>query len=351
MVAIVTATLTQWLWRRTLSGKPIAGALFLAPFRATDLKVAVLYAGLVLLVVIGPLWVSYAAIEGDLGRHKFFAADFSDKDVSSRPENWSDVDDPVLSKVRGADLHGHNLKYLRADDSFLAKADLQNTNLASAQFLRADLRYAHFRGSTLTSANFEGAKLNGADFQRAYLGDAKLNSATLIGADLSNLRKSNGVALSGAVLQNAQLQSALLPNAVLPGANLQGACLQDADLTGADLRFVKLDCADLSYATLVGANLSGVRSAECATFRETNLKGAVLKGAQLTNTRWENSDLGGVDLREANLSRATGLTPDLMGKALVDQSAIFASDATLVLDCTALCGSSSPCENSPSEPN
>ena len=74
-------------------------------------------------------------------------------------------------------------------------------------------------------------------------GDANLNGASLIGADLSY--------------------------ANLIGANLSDASLSDANLIGANLSYANLSGADLSDANLIGANLS-----------DANLSGAELNSAK-----------------------------------------------------------------------
>jgi hypothetical protein len=93
--------------------------------------------------------------------------------------------------------------------------------------------------------------------------------------------------LQGSSLFEAQLQGANLADAKLQGADLTRAQLQGANLTAAQLQG-----ADLTRAQLQGANLTAAQ-----------LQGANLFGAGLWNiVANENTQLGLVDLREANFN-------------------------------------------------
>ncbi|MEM9926969.1 MAG: pentapeptide repeat-containing protein [Cyanobacteria bacterium P01_D01_bin.50] len=96
-------------------------------------------------------------------------------------------------------------------------------------------------------------------------------------------------------LSGAGLVMSDLSGADLRGANLSGANLSRANLSGADLRD-----ANLSGAGLFGANLSG------AKLSRVNLLGADLRNTYLVNAR-----LTDVDVNEANLQGATGITSQI----------------------------------------
>ncbi len=92
----------------------------------------------------------------------------------------------------------------------------------------------------LQNEDLAGAYLRNANLQGAALGSAYLQSADLVGADLY-----------GANLQNADLRRAYLRSANLENANLQNADLQGADLQGAFLKGMNLKNANLGPRSIV----------------------------------------------------------------------------------------------------
>ncbi len=96
-------------------------------------------------------------------------------------------------------------------------------------------------------------------------------------------------------LSGAGLVMADLAGANLNGANLSGANLSRANLSGADLRD-----ANLSGAGLFGANLSGAK-----------ISRVNLAGADLRNTYLVNAQLTDIDVNNANLQGATGITSQI----------------------------------------
>jgi hypothetical protein len=111
--------------------------------------------------------------------------------------------------------------------------------------------------------------------------------------------------LGGIDLSGANLSGANLRRAVLHGANLRTAVLRGANLIGADLSFADLSFADLSFADLsnampfrvkLGPTLEGMTGVTLGDLRDLVLDD--LKGAYRV----------GVDLKEANLSGAIGIT-------------------------------------------
>lgn len=147
-------------------------------------------------------WVPY--VLEPIGLSPF--ANFRDKDVSTKPPNWSGKEEEI-TLVKGAPLRGRNLRYANAQGAFLVNADLQKANLY---------------GAKLGWANLQGAKLQGA----------KLQEANLVAA---NLQKVN---LTWANLQRADLNGAKLQDAILMATDLQEAKLFGANLQRADLRGV-----------------------------------------------------------------------------------------------------------------
>ena len=126
--------------------------------------------------------------------------DLREAELSVRPESWSGKDQDV-SLVKGADLHGGNLRYARAGRAFLVRADLQESNLQyanlrEANLQRADLENADLRGANLQEVNLEEANLSGAKLQGADLAGCDLRGASLSGASLDGNTKLAGAAFN-----------------------------------------------------------------------------------------------------------------------------------------------------------
>jgi uncharacterized protein YjbI with pentapeptide repeats len=156
-------------------------------------------------------------------------ADFTEKDVSTKPPNWTGKDPSQVDLVKGASLRGSSLRYLDARRSFLVNADMVRTDLRSAN---------------LSGANLEHADLDSSDLRRADIGIGAPWEEFLIGAGISapgtlaNLQRTN---LHEADLRGAHLLAVQLQEANLTFSNLQGAVLSGVDLSGADLRDAELD--------------------------------------------------------------------------------------------------------------
>ncbi|WP_328863265.1 pentapeptide repeat-containing protein [Streptomyces sp. NBC_00306] len=103
--------------------------------------------------------------------------------------------------------------------------------------------------------------------------------------------------------------------------------LRRTDLRGADLQGARLERVRLAGARLQGANLIGAHLQE-AWLREIQLgdawldgahfEGAFLRGADLRGASLKKTHLNGTRLFSADLSTAVGLTPDQVGKAVLD---------------------------------
>lgn len=162
-----------------------------------------------------------------LGYNAF--ADFSEKDVSTKPVNWTGKDPSQVDLVKGASLRARSLRYLDARRSFLVNADLVN----------ADLRNADLGGT-----NLEHADLHGADLRGAEIGIGAPWEEFLIGAGssmpgtLANLKRTN---LNEADLRNAHLLAVELQEANLTFSKMQGTVLSGVNMSGADLRDAELD--------------------------------------------------------------------------------------------------------------
>ena len=169
---------------------------------------------LVLILTCGITWFSISENLNLLPEKikSVFTANLINQELSKKPSDWnSDLEeiDPnldektkndlikkykkQLNRVKGAELAGINLRYSRARNAFLVKAnleeaDLQEANLFSANLQEAKLSWANLQEAVLMNANLQKARLSRANLQEADLIDANLQKAVLIGA---NLREAN----------------------------------------------------------------------------------------------------------------------------------------------------------------
>lgn len=104
--------------------------------------------------------------------------------------------------------------------------------------------------------------------------------------------------------------------------------LRRTDLRGADLQDARLERVRLGGAHLERANLIGAHLEE-AWLRDTflggawlgraHLEGAVLRGSDLRGASLKETHLAGARLVNADLSTAVGLTPEQVGKAVLEE--------------------------------
>ena len=237
-------------------------------------------------------------------------------------------------------------------------------NLRGAPLHGWDLREADLRDARLENAILAGATLNGADLENANLEDARLEEDDyIIGVDipgfgfnptlirLTDAYKAANITISeisrapyrslglayievlrtlGFKVENLQSEATIenfQPGAAiriekLPAASLQGANLRLSNLAGASLAGVNLAGANLDVAILEGAGLAGV-----------NLSGTSLDSANLKNANLRRASLQGANLRIASLEGAELVSSDLRGVyaryALVDGSTWLDEDCTI----------------------
>lgn len=133
----------------------------------------------------------------------------------------------------------------------------------------------------LHKSDLSGANLVGAHFERANFSEASLKWADL---------------------ELAQLKKAIFYRAYLEGAILWEANLEMANLGEANLEGAELDAANLRWADLSKANL---------------------KGAVLYETYLENAGLGRAHLEQADLRESSGLTPEQINNAIIDEHTLL----------------------------
>lgn len=176
----------------------------------------------------------------------FITADFSEEDVSTKPDFWTGEEEEILL-VKRARLNGADLRFANGARSFLVKADLREADLTGADLREADLREALFQEETLLGGFILGETIVGrrvlassaAGRGEANLEDVDFKRAKLNKVNFSRM-KLRGVNFQFADLRDADLALANLRDAILRGADLRGADLALANLRGADLRGANL---------------------------------------------------------------------------------------------------------------
>jgi uncharacterized protein YjbI with pentapeptide repeats len=272
-----------------------------------------------------------------------------------------------IAQVKGAPLHGKDLRYANGKRAFLIKAELQNkkgpdfegAKLQGAYLFEADLRKANLErvildrallnnallwGATLRNARFHDANLAEADLQEAKLQGTDFRNANLRGAVFSEARV-HGARFSGAFLQKADFRKAvgLEPDQLKEGRLWALAYYDEGlakelglpsdhnprlaarDLSSYDFRRLNLEKADLARMNLKWSKFQGANLAEAdltgANLQQANLKGAYLLGTQLRETDLQEAvGLYAETVRagktwilakyDAHLRRDLGLPPD-----------------------------------------
>jgi uncharacterized protein YjbI with pentapeptide repeats len=148
-------------------------------------------------------------------------------------------------------------------------------------------RELSLRGSDLREVDFSGTSLAGVDLRQV-----DLKFAHLVGCDLAEAN------LGGTDLTHADMSYCNLTAAYLLAAQLSGADLTQATLIGA-----RLHLTIFINAKLVGCDLSKARGS--AFFADTDLSYSKLCETNLADSRFSRTELKGVDVAEANLSRVT----------------------------------------------
>jgi uncharacterized protein YjbI with pentapeptide repeats len=236
-----------------------------------------------------------------LGDAKLVGTNLEKADLRGAVLSGTDLSGAVLSGAQlgdadfeGATLVKANLEAAQCEGTVFAGATLTEANLAGlagagSAFVDASMEHAVLTNADLSTANLAGANLADADLSGATLVRASLQRvqaprARLAGADLTELRASQGADFSGCVLSETQ------------GAhtNWEEATLVDADLRGARLERAHFPKACLDRADASGADLKG------ASFRKASLREATLARVNLFEGSFEQADLTDADLRGSN---------------------------------------------------
>lgn len=156
----------------------------------------------------------------------FRNANLNQKDISTKPDNWS-YRAPAV-EVKGIELFRTDLRFIQANTSFL---------------VRGDFRYSDLTGADLMNANLREAKLTNSKLKNAKLDNANLSYAILIHADLEK------ASLNDANLRDTELNRANLAETYFDNANLRYTNLNSANLKRANFKnSIKLTCPQLQSA-------------------------------------------------------------------------------------------------------
>jgi uncharacterized protein YjbI with pentapeptide repeats len=224
------------------------------------------------------------------------------------------------ARLEGAVLAGAELTKASLRGAFLDGADLTGVRAASAVFAEASLEGTTLSGGDFSEASFKKAKCVGAEFIEARLSKVDLREAILDEADLTGARLEEA-RLDGASLKDTELAGVDASRASFDGANLtqlrasQGVRMPQASfkrvqaansrwggahLDEADFSFSELERADFSGASLVKARFSGCNLPH-GRFASARLVGASMLKANVFEGLFEAADLSHADLRGANL--------------------------------------------------
>ncbi len=258
--------------------------------------------------------------------------DFSGADLSGADLSGTVLDRALLA---GADLTGANLEKAMLIEADVTGARLTETRLAGANlsealfeqaeminalleevtargayFAEADLSGAKFSGSDLSGADFTGATLNGADFRGATLAAASLEGATCMnadftGADLTELRASEGGNFSKCTFVKATGFESMWQDAILDRADFSFSKMQGADFTRASLQQATMAAADMKHARFMKADLQQARLVVMnlfeASFEKADLTGADLSGSNMYGAEFLDAIIVGTVMERTNV--------------------------------------------------
>ncbi len=167
--------------------------------------------------------------------------DLEDAEVSMRRADVAVArgDGPLPTILHIAE---QDLRFAKARNAVLARADLSSSRL---QF--ADFRDAQLQHSNLEKVRAQGAILEGANLQFARLVRAKLISADLSSSDLRHSK------LEASFLNCSDLRNADLREAEFFGAELGGARFEKAKMAGASFELAQyVECNAVAWMILGG---------------------------------------------------------------------------------------------------
>ncbi len=196
-------------------------------------------------------------------------------------------------------------------------ADFKGAKLDNVDFSKANLEGAKMQDASLVGANFQGANLNGVNFTKANLNRARLIQASVIWAEFNNAQ------MNLVDLAEADLTRSNLANAKMEGVNLKGSKIGDQGTEkatkfsattllawqivnesreGRNLVEQNLSGLNLSFTSLKRANLSNSKL-NYTDMTSTDLSGANLTGSQVNGANWSGAKLAGINLTDVTFDR------------------------------------------------
>ena len=227
-----------------------------------------------------------------------------------------------LQKVNLGDtnLKNANFSKARLDEVSFFSANLQGTRLFGVQGLTrnaiwktANWIFAYFDEKSLKTlglpadfqARVQNKNLSGMNLRTIYFRDSDLQNFNFHKSDLHEARFEK-VGLQGVNFSQSNLQKAKMRG------DLSGVNFSKADLRQASIRY-----SNLSQANLQKANLNGAMLVE-VDLRHANLAQADLTGISFGNwVKINGANLEGVDLTNARIMNARGLTCEQLQQAIV----------------------------------
>lgn len=240
-------------------------------------------------------------------------ADFSGADLQHTVFDECDCSEALFTNC----LMCHSsLVHATFDQALLVRADLAGANGEDALFNGANLQQARLVASRLQRADFSRALLEQADFRQAQLGEASMEGVkaqhiNLTGADLKELRASEGADFTGAILREAHGPESIWENAIMDHADMSYAQLQSADFSGASFNRTNCYGAAVRFGRFMGAVFKNTQcgamdlfesSFESGVLSEVIFREANLYGAEFLNSQIINSDFSGANLAMSKLA-------------------------------------------------
>jgi len=135
-----------------------------------------------------------------LNRHKINNINLVDCYLAKTNLNYTDL---IGSNLNSANLSGSSLIGCKFDSARLNQTNLENSNLNQASFQGAYASGANLKDTFLIKASFQKAFLIKANFRNAKLMEADLNGSFLMGADFedANLYKADFRNVTGLTLE------------------------------------------------------------------------------------------------------------------------------------------------------
>jgi uncharacterized protein YjbI with pentapeptide repeats len=246
----------------------------------------------------------------------------ADPDIKPDLSDVEIGDEDFLEKYQG-EKGGSHLDFEQANFSFVnfKGAGLSNLNLSGAKlhdssFLESMLNNIVCHGGDWSDADFTATQFTEPDFFESDFQSCNFHKAKFWNG--ANLKDCNfwGANMDNAILSGVDLENAQMGDTSMVHANLEGANLKSANLWAADLQDANLSSAQCHDTNMLNVNLTGGA-----------LKDAVLERAILEDACFKNSNMQGVDLRFADMSRCIFEHADMTG-VLFNKNATYSGIRT-----------------------